>query len=180
MINFEWLDNLIPYYKFATNSLKKDCVFLVGGIIRDLLIWKQTDNFTDIDITCSDDPEKLYKQIDQKDIHIFKTEKFGTITVLPKDKSCQYETTPFRTEWVYEDVRHPSELEWTDSLWKDSLRRDFTINCLYYTYVEFDKEKPSRADLSKIFSKSLLQKIGNPFTIKKHKKDILLKRLKAR
>gem|GEM_PF-3553162 len=81
---------------------------------------------------------------------------------------------------MYEDVRHPSELEWTDSLWKDSLRRDFTINCLYYTYVEFDKEKPSRADLSKIFSKSLLQKIGNPFTIKKHKKDILLKRLKAR
>ncbi len=180
MINFEWLDNLIPYYKFATDNLKKDCVFLVGGIIRDLLIWKQKDNFTDIDITCSTEPEKLYSKIDKKDIHIFKTDKFGTITILPQNKSCQYEITPFRTEGVYTDVRHPSELEWTDNLWKDSLRRDFTINCLYYTYIKFEEEKVDKTNLKTIFSKSLLQKLSNTFIIKDNSKDILLKRLKSR
>ncbi len=47
-----------------------------------------------------------------------------------------YEFTPFREESGYADHRHPDEIMWSDSLIADAKRRDFTINCLYYTAVQ--------------------------------------------
>jgi len=96
------------------------------------------DNFEDIDITLAQNPENVYKNINQNSWSIFKTDKFWTITIVDKVKKCQYEITPFRTEWDYSDARHPDELNWSDSLLDDSIRRDFTINCLYYTFVRND------------------------------------------
>jgi hypothetical protein len=80
-------------------------------------------------------PNQIYKNIDKSDIHIFKTDKFGTITILPKDKSCKYELTPLREEGQYLDFRHPEEIKWTTDLIKDSIRRDFTINSIYLTFL---------------------------------------------
>jgi tRNA nucleotidyltransferase/poly(A) polymerase len=68
----------------------------------------------------------------------FDTEKYGTMTIIPKDQSdttIQYEITPFRTETTYSDGRHPDEVVRSDSLLEDSQRRDFTINCMYYTIL---------------------------------------------
>lgn len=51
------------------------------------------------------------------------------------ETQVHYEITPFRTETTYSDGRHPDEVVRSDSLLLDSQRRDFTINCLYYTRV---------------------------------------------
>ena len=285
MLNFNWFDNLIPYFQFSQKSLNKKDIFFVWWIIRDILLNIKTDNFDDVDITLAADPKKLFNQIDQSAGSIFKTDKYGTITIVKKDmdwfrndmdwwkdkysdithkiiwcamnihnslwpwlqekvyhkafikklkdlwfdvesekkieimldseniwyakcdiivnntiaielksepyinkkhfqqlrkymkfwnyqigllinfnnsklnfhrlmldesyyqsksvhnqstssKNISFETTPFREEGTYSDSRHPDELKWTNSLLKDSIRRDFTINCLYYNFLD--------------------------------------------
>jgi uncharacterized protein YktA (UPF0223 family) len=34
------------------------------------------------------------------------------------------------------DFRHPSEIKWSNNIIKDSIRRDFTINAIYYKLIE--------------------------------------------
>lgn len=59
------------------------------------------------------------------------------MTIIPHErKERKYEITPFRTEGVYHDLRHPDEVHWTDDLIADSQRRDFTINALYAIVVD--------------------------------------------
>lgn len=52
----------------------------------------------------------------------------------------KYELTPLRTEGKYDDFRHPGEIERSNDLLLDSNRRDFTINCIYYTNAQRKKE----------------------------------------
>ena len=42
------------------------------------------------------------------------------------------EITTFRTEGVYLDHRHPSEVTFTDSIEEDLARRDFTVNAMAF------------------------------------------------
>ena len=158
MLNLNYFDNLIHYYEWIKDITKNENIFFVWWIIRDILLGIKTDNFTDIDVTCSWTPDQLYDNINKKKIHIFQTKKFWTITVLPEDKSCQYEITPFRKEWLYKDLRHPSQIEWTDNLIMDSKRRDFTINSIYYTFVKLHN-RIAKTKLSDYFSKDIINKI---------------------
>lgn len=149
MLNFIWFEKLIKNYQFAQKALNKEDIFLVGGVIRDILLWIETDNFKDIDITSSWEPQDIFAKINQSSGSIFKTDKFGTITIVDKNENCQYEITPFRCEWNYSDCRHPDELRRTSSLLEDSVRRDFTINCLYYVYIdENGTDKMELVDIS--------------------------------
>jgi len=105
--------------------------------VRDVLLWL-TDNPTDVDLTLTGEPKIIYNAIDKKGLSHFMTEKFGTITLIPKDKmtyGVQYEITPLRTEWWYNDYRHPGEIQWSKNILDDAKRRDFTINCLYHFSV---------------------------------------------
>ncbi len=106
-------------------------VFFVGGAIRDVLLGITQDP-KDIDLTLSWHPDEVRSQIHDDACSRFRTEKFGTMTIIPHvDKELNYEITPFRTEGGYEDFRHPEEITRSSSLLADSKRRDFTINCLY-------------------------------------------------
>lgn len=80
-----------------------------------------------------------------EDVSLFRTEKFGTITIVRKspENSIMYEITPFREESSYSDSRHPDEVQWSDSLVVDAGRRDFTINALYYTQLSKPSKKVS-------------------------------------
>lgn len=80
-------------------------------------------------------------------VSLFRTEKFGTITIARKDnkKTIMYEITPFREEGSYSDLRHPDEVQWSDNLVVDAGRRDFTINALYYSQIS----KPTKKSTSK-------------------------------
>ena len=52
----------------------------------------------------------------------------------------KYELTPLRTESDYEDFRHPGEITRSNDVLLDSNRRDFTINCMYYTNTSYKAE----------------------------------------
>lgn len=141
MLNFEKIKNLDTHIDYLDKKIKDKNIFLVGGAIRDLLLWL-IDDPKDIDLTMAWEPTKIYKWIDKKDLSHFITEKFGTITLIPKgqkDKEkTQYELTPLRTETKYDDHRHPEEITWSNDLILDSARRDFGINCIYYYSTSLD------------------------------------------
>ncbi len=136
-MNFNWLANLTEELWYLSTKLHDIQLFAVGWCVRDILL-SRSDKPLDIDVTCAGEPLSLAKNIDKSDIHFFQTEKFGTFTMVPHtNEKKHYEVTPFRSEGTYTDLRHPDELNRTDDLLLDSQRRDFTINALYYTHVEF-------------------------------------------
>lgn len=138
MISFAWLDTLAQQHTTLSAIIKQD-LFFVGGCVRDTLLGLTQDP-KDIDITCAGDPVKIYENIDKTNYSHFKTEKFGTMTLIPKeDKNYNFEITPFRLEASYDDHRHPNDIERTNDLIGDAQRRDFTINCLYYSYLDDKK-----------------------------------------
>lgn len=167
MINLKTLHNLDKHIDYLNPKIWKDNIFIVGWSVRDLLIWISQDPL-DIDITTDWDPKILFNNINKDWISIFMTEKFWTITLIPKeeeikklfnkmpswDKALQYELTPLRLEWKYQDFRHPQEIQWTDNLLSDSKRRDFTINCIYYYST---KHKTNSEDLWEINEEKIIK-----------------------
>ena len=165
MVSLSYLSILNTHSSYLASKLGKRDFFLVGGCVRDIILWLTNDP-KDIDLTLSGEPKSIYNAIDKKDLSHFMTEKFGTMTLIPKDKKLegvQYEITPLRTEWWYDDYRHPGEIQWSKNILDDAKRRDFTINCLYYFSVQ----------MSPLLTKSLANK--DP---KKYSDEFLLKQLK--
>lgn len=143
--NFERFSKHIKYLKSKTSN---NTVFLVWWSLRDMILWIENEPH-DIDVTMPWNPNDIFNKINKEYISIFRTEKFWTISIIPKEceiskiwyrweSTLQYEITPFREEWQYWDFRHPENISRTNSLYEDSKRRDFTINCLYYTYIEWN------------------------------------------
>jgi hypothetical protein len=73
--------------------------------------------------------------------------------------------TPLRTEGKYDDFRHPGEIEWSNDLLLDSNRRDFTINCMYYTNT------PYKAEYTSLIPQKNIQKYSNDETFLKRLDD---------
>ncbi|AKH33272.1 Multifunctional CCA protein [candidate division SR1 bacterium Aalborg_AAW-1] len=135
MLLFHNLNRLSDHHNYLSAIFGQKHFFFVGGMIRDLLLNRET-NMDDVDITLSGthtENKNIITSYD-KEFSFFDTEKYGTMTIIPKSEgnTTQYEITPFRTETTYSDGRHPDEVVRSDSLLDDSQRRDFTINCLYY------------------------------------------------
>ena len=135
MIYFSSLKRLDYHQKFLQKRVKTSDIFLVWWCVRDLLLWITKDPL-DIDFTCEWTPEDIDAKIDTKWLFHFKTDKFWTITLIPsKEKKRSYQLTPLRTEWNYEDFRHPWEINWGNDILLDAKRRDFSINAMYYFSV---------------------------------------------
>ncbi len=103
--------------------------FFVGGIARDMLL---QNKIFDIDITTEATPEQIIillqnQKIEYNNVH----KKFGVITAFTKN--CSVEITTLRTELYPTDSRYPHVTFITDNR-LDSIRRDFTINALYYQH----------------------------------------------
>lgn len=96
--------------------------FIVGGVVRDRLLGK---SLGDIDIATSALPEDV-QRIFPKTIPV--GVEHGTVIVRMEGES--FEVTTFRKEGEYEDYRHPSKVEFHDSIEVDLSRRDFTINAM--------------------------------------------------
>lgn len=164
MLNFSLLKQLDYHQRFLQKRVQLSDIFLVWWCIRDLLLWISKDPL-DIDFTCEWKPEQLDAQINTEWLSHFKTDKFWTITLIPsKEKERSYQLTPLRTEWDYEDFRHPWEINWSNDILLDAKRRDFSINAMYYFSVEkktkkeldYVNENPkilSELDLLKILKK---------------------------
>ena len=125
--------------------------YLVGGCVRDLLMGRPPKDF---DIATSARPEQVAKLF-RRTIPV--GVQFGVQMVLEKEFS--FEVATFRIDQEYRDGRHPEGVVFSSPR-EDALRRDFTVNGLFYDpirrkvidYVE------GRQDLRR----KLIRAIGEP------------------
>ena len=97
--------------------------FFAGGWVRDFLLRRKPQ---DIDIATSALPEEV--------LHIFTHARpigaqFGVVQV--RMYGHAFDVATFRSEGPYLDGRHPSSVSFSGPK-QDALRRDFTINGLFY------------------------------------------------
>ncbi len=114
------------YVEEAINSIEKAGfeAFVVGGALRDILLGREP---TDWDITTNalvDDIKIIFKK------HFETGIAHGTLTVLVDN--IPIEVTTYRIDGEYLDNRRPASVEFTNNLYEDLKRRDFTINALAY------------------------------------------------
>lgn len=125
----------------------------VGGCVRDGLLNRK--NY-DVDITTAAKPDEIkevfkdYKTIDFG-------ARFGTIKVL--DGDFEFEITTMRKEGSYKDNRHPDDVEYTDDIYEDLKRRDFTINAMAKRNEEIIDPYDGQTDLTK----KIIRAVGNPY-----------------
>ena len=97
--------------------------FWVGGCVRDARLGQAP---TDYDIATDATPDEI-EHLFRKTIPVGK--QFGVIVVL--EAGHEYQVATFRAEGDYADGRRPGSVRFTDAR-EDTLRRDFTINGLFY------------------------------------------------
>jgi poly(A) polymerase len=97
--------------------------FWVGGCVRDFLLGRQPQ---DLDIATDAKPEQVEKLF-KKTIPVGR--KFGVMVVVESNQ--QFQVATFRAEVDYQDGRRPEKVVFA-SAEADALRRDFTVNGLFY------------------------------------------------
>ncbi len=100
---------------------------LAGGCVRDMLCGKKPKDY---DVVTGAKPAEVCRLF-QRTIKV--GAKFGVIIVLVD--SHQIEVATFRTETGYSDGRRPDKVSFTSAK-EDALRRDFTINGMFYDPLE--------------------------------------------
>jgi poly(A) polymerase len=97
--------------------------FWVGGCVRDFLLGREPQDY---DIATSARPEQVEKLFKRT---IAVGRKFGVMVVVENGQPFQVAT--YRAEADYRDGRHPEQVTFGDAE-ADALRRDFTVNGLFY------------------------------------------------
>jgi len=100
--------------------------FWVGGCVRDFLLGREPGDY---DIATSALPEQIEKLFKRT---VAVGRKFGVMVVVEGEH--QFQVATFRAEADYRDGRHPETVSFVDAR-ADALRRDFTINGLFYDPV---------------------------------------------
>ena len=125
--------------------------YLAGGCVRDALLGKQAKDF---DIASSARPEQVKKLFPNSNEQ---GKAFGVAAVFCKNTVV--EVACFRKEGPYLDGRRPESVEFTDEK-EDALRRDFTINALFY-----DVQKQTVVDYAgglKDLKNKIIRTVGQP------------------
>jgi putative nucleotidyltransferase with HDIG domain len=125
--------------------------YFAGGCIRDALRGTAPK---DIDITTSAKPDQVQGMF-RRTIPVGL--QFGVLLVL--EGGWEFEVATFRSDGIYLDGRHPEFVEFSTPE-KDAVRRDFTINGIFYDPIE-DKLIDfvgGREDLAR----KLIRAIGQP------------------
>jgi len=123
-----------------------------GGCVRDMVMGNDP---ADYDIATSATPEEVMKLFRRT---VAVGAQFGVVLVLVRGK--QYEVATFRSDEGYKDGRRPVSVTYTDAK-EDALRRDFTINALFYDPVEdrvIDYVE-GRRDIER----GIIRTVGDPF-----------------
>ena len=110
----------------------------------------------DIDIATSATPDQVLKLFSKT---FEKGKSFGVVSVLLGGH--EFEVTTFRKEGSYFDGRHPTKVTWTDDK-EDALRRDFTINGMFYDPLQ--KKSSIMSMAKKILKKKLFERLEIPAT----------------
>ncbi|MBD3270246.1 HD domain-containing protein [Candidatus Peregrinibacteria bacterium] len=139
--------------KSIVEKLKKKGhqAYFAGGSVRDILLGIKPK---DIDIATSALPHEI-ETIFDKTVPIGK--KFGVILVIENDH--QYEIATFRSDSGYSDGRRPDAIKFSYAH-MDAMRRDFTINGLFYDPVKDQVIDFVRGERD--LKAKLVRFIGNP------------------
>ena len=130
--------------------------FWVGGIVRNMLMKRESDN---IDIATDATPEQIEKMLNQVKIKNTSVGKqFGSILAIIH--GFKIEITTFRAEGRYSDKRHPDAVEFIRDYLQDAKRRDFTINALYFDPTTKELSDPTIG--IKDLGLKLLRFVGDP------------------
>lgn len=97
--------------------------FWVGGSVRDFLLGRDPGDYDIVTSALPDQIEKVFPRT------IPVGRKFGVLLVV--EGQWQFQVATFRTEADYRDGRHPERVTFGDAR-ADALRRDFTVNGLFY------------------------------------------------
>jgi tRNA nucleotidyltransferase/poly(A) polymerase len=151
-------------------------VYGVGGFVRDYLFWKyHTDrsrpfapkdydmatSLTEEDIVrrlITDEAKRFCVRVKEKE----SVDTFGVVFV-SVDGRGPYEVAPFRRDVGVGDGRHPDRVE-VAPVYDDAMRRDFTINNLYYDaehglILDFNPNAQGFADVRA----KVVRPVGDPF-----------------
>ncbi len=137
--------------------------YLAGGCVRDALLGKPPKDY---DVATNATPDSV-REVFGKSRTLAFGASFGVIGVLPprskqRDRNLPVEPTEvatFRSDGDYSDGRRPDSVHYGDAE-QDALRRDFTINGLFYDPQEDQviDYVGGEADLER----GLLRTIGDP------------------
>jgi poly(A) polymerase len=97
--------------------------FWVGGCVRDFLLGREPRDF---DIATDAKPEQVEKLFKRT---VAVGRKFGVMIVV--EGGHQFQVATFRAEADYQDGRRPEKIIFANAE-ADALRRDFTVNGLFY------------------------------------------------
>lgn len=125
--------------------------YFVGGCVRDLVLKRQPKDY---DIATSATPDQIEK-IFPKTLAIGKA--FGVIVV--RDGGESYEVATFREDLEYKDGRRPEGVKFSTAK-ADALRRDFTVNGLFYDPIS--KKVLDWVDGQADARKKVIRTIGKP------------------
>jgi poly(A) polymerase len=101
--------------------------YWAGGCVRDQLLGRTPKDY---DVATSARPEEIRAIFGQRRT-IAVGAAFGVITVLGPKAAGQIEVATFRQDVSYTDGRRPNQVRFSSSR-EDALRRDFTINGMFY------------------------------------------------
>lgn len=109
-------------------------LYLVGGVVRDLLLNKMPKDY---DLTTNASIEEIREICAELNLKTFDSGvKHGTLTIIDDFYKASYECTVYRKDGEYTDGRHPDSVEFVASLEEDLKRRDFTINSFAYDLIK--------------------------------------------
>lgn len=146
--------NLPPHVRTLMKRFSDEgfLIYPVGGCVRDALLGKK---ISDWDFTTNATPDEMLVFLPEGKCE----NNFGTVLVPSEDGV--FEITPFRTESMYTNNRHPSEVTWAQTLEEDVQRRDFTMNALAY-----DVQNATIIDLVNgvdDINNQIIRTVGNPY-----------------
>ncbi len=128
--------------------------YLVGGAVRNLI---RGINPADFDFATDAQPEdmiKIFRKVIPTGI------EHGTVTIL--FKGMHYEVTTFRIDGNYTNSRHPDRIIFSDSIYEDLKRRDFTINSMALDPVRNKLIDPHNGQQD--LKRRIIRAIGDPST----------------
>jgi len=140
---------------------------LVGGCVRDFILGKTPKDFdivTDIDMDTLEEvlaAEGWYfDPIGKQFLVLNVSRRVQVIGGGAKIKIPSYEIANFRKDGVYLDGRRPEKTE-VGTLEEDALRRDFTVNAIYYDPKTKEIYSPIKTAISDVAERKL-KFIGKP------------------
>ncbi|MGH7198440.1 MAG: CCA tRNA nucleotidyltransferase [Candidatus Omnitrophota bacterium] len=125
--------------------------YFVGGCVRDLLLKKSPKDF---DVATDAVPKKV-ASLFSKTVPV--GAQFGVMLVVEGGET--FEVATFRTDEGYKDGRRPTGVRFTDAK-EDALRRDFTVNGLFYDPVS--RKVMDWIGGEQDLRKKIIRAIGNP------------------